>query len=86
MGSSCTSTLERPYLPRTQVFTDSLNPGAAGSALYAIAGLPVSGLTVLQQACGSINRDFPEQEKELRELSGGLPARCADKSRMAATP
>ena len=65
---NCISTLKKAYHPR-QVFTDSLNP----APLEALAGRLQGCLyraDMLQQECEALLVDFPEQEKELREVVG----------------
>lgn len=67
---NCISTLKRPYHPRP-VFTDSLNP----APLEALAGRLQGCLyraDMLQQECEALLVDFPEQEKELPELSAWI--------------
>lgn len=57
-------------ITRAQVFTDSLNPApleagrAAAGCLYRA--------DKLQETCEALLIDFPEQEKELRELSAWI--------------
>ncbi|MDU1271459.1 MAG: lipoate--protein ligase LplA [Escherichia coli] len=60
--------VEKGHITRAQVFTDSLNP----APLEALAGRLQGGLyraDMLQQECEALLVDFPDQEKELRELS-----------------
>ena len=59
------------HITRAQVFTDSLNP----APLEALAGRLQGCLyraDMLQQECEALLVDFPEQEKELRELSAWM--------------
>ena len=63
--------VEKGHITRTQVFTDSLNP----APLEALAGRLQGCLyraDMLQQECEALLVDFPEQEKELRELSAWI--------------
>ena len=63
--------VEKGHITRTQVFTDSLNP----APLEALAGRLQGCLyraDMLQQECDALLVDFPEQEKELRELSAWI--------------
>ncbi|SUH39893.1 lipoate-protein ligase A [Salmonella enterica subsp. enterica] len=63
--------VEKGVITRAQVFTDSLNP----APLEALAGRLQGCLyraDMLQQACEALLIDFPEQEKELRELSAWI--------------
>ena len=60
--------VEKGHITRAQVFTDSLNP----APLEALAGRLQGCLyraDMLQQECEALLVDFPDQEKELRELS-----------------
>lgn len=63
--------VEKGHITRAQVFTDSLNP----APLEALAGRLQGCLyraDMLQQECEALLVDFPEQEKELRELSAWI--------------
>ncbi len=63
--------VEKGHITRAQVFTDSLNP----APLEALAGRLQGCLyraDMLQQECEALLVDFPEQEKELRELSAWM--------------
>lgn len=63
--------MEKGHITRAQVFTDSLNP----APLEALAG-SLQGCLYradrLQQECEALIGDFPQQEKELRELSAWI--------------
>ena len=63
--------VEKGHITRTQVFTDSLNPAPLEALATRLQGCPYRA-DVLQQACEALIVDFPEQEKELRELSGWI--------------
>lgn len=66
--------VEKGHITRAQVFTDSLNP----APLEALAGRLQGCLyraDMLQQECEALLVDFPEQEKELRELSAWIAGR-----------
>ncbi|EKB0248641.1 TPA: lipoate--protein ligase LplA [Escherichia coli] len=63
--------VEKGHITRAQVFTDSLNP----APLEALAGRLQGCLyraDMLQQECEALLVDFPEQEKELPELSAWI--------------
>jgi lipoate-protein ligase A len=63
--------VEKGHITRAQVFTDSLNP----APLEALAGRLQGCLyraDRLQQECEALIGDFPQQEKELRELSAWI--------------
>ncbi|HCL5071303.1 TPA: hypothetical protein N2F43_000517 [Salmonella enterica] len=51
-----------------QIFTDSLNPAPLEALAERLQGCQYR-VEVLQQACDALRVDFPEQEKELPELS-----------------
>lgn len=59
--------VEKGHITRAQVFTDSLNP-APLEALGRLQGC-LYRADMLQQECEALLVDFPDQEKELRELS-----------------
>jgi hypothetical protein len=76
--------VEKGHITRTQVFTDSLNPApleALAARCRAVSIGRICCSRSVKRWCG-----FPGAGKELRSCRRGLPARCADKSRMAATP
>lgn len=60
--------VEKGYITRTQVFTDSLNPAPLEALAVRLQGC-LYRADRLQQACEALLTDFPEQEKALRELS-----------------
>ncbi|MFA1646918.1 MAG: lipoate protein ligase C-terminal domain-containing protein, partial [Enterobacteriaceae bacterium] len=60
--------VEKGHITRTQVFTDSLNPAPLEALAARLQGC-LYRADILQQACDALLGDFPEQEKELRELS-----------------
>lgn len=60
--------VEKGYITRTQVFTDSLNPAPLKRWQYVCKDC-LYRADRLQQACEALLTDFPEQEKALRELS-----------------
>ncbi|MNP61075.1 Lipoate-protein ligase A [compost metagenome] len=60
--------VERGVITRAQVFTDSLNPAPLEALAARLQGC-LYRAECLQQACDALVADFPEQEKELRELS-----------------
>ncbi|MEK0166354.1 lipoate--protein ligase LplA [Pseudescherichia vulneris] len=60
--------VERGHISRAQIFTDSLNPAPLEALAASLQGCPYRAAR-LQQACDALIGDFPEQERELRELS-----------------
>ena len=63
--------VEKGHITRTQVFTDSLNPAPLEALAARLQGC-LYRADRLQQACDALRGDFPEQEKELRELSAWI--------------
>lgn len=63
--------VEKGHITRTQVFTDSLNPAPLEALGVRLQGC-LYRADMLQQACDALIVDFPEQEKELRELSAWI--------------
>ena len=63
--------VEKGHITRTQVFTDSLNPAPLEALAARLQGCPYRA-DMLQQECEALFVDFPEQEKELRELSAWI--------------
>ncbi|WP_312981795.1 lipoate--protein ligase LplA [Atlantibacter sp.] len=60
--------VERGYITRTQVFTDSLNPAPLEALAKRLQGC-VYQASALKQACETLIIDFPEQEKALRDVA-----------------
>ncbi|MDU5319759.1 MAG: lipoate--protein ligase LplA [Escherichia coli] len=60
--------VEKGHITRAQVFTDSLNPAPLETLAGRLQGC-LYRADMLQQECEALLVDFPEQEKELRELS-----------------
>lgn len=60
--------VEKGHITRTQVFTDSLNPAPLEALADRLKGCLYRSI-LLQQECETLIYTFPEQEKELRELS-----------------
>ncbi|MDU7155751.1 MAG: lipoate--protein ligase LplA [Enterobacter sp.] len=60
--------VEKGHITRTQVFTDSLNPAPLEALAARLQGC-LYRADMLQQECDALIGDFPEQEKELRDLS-----------------
>lgn len=60
--------VEKGCITRAQVFTDSLNPTPLEALAERLQGCQYRA-EALQQACDALRVDFPEQEKELQELS-----------------
>ncbi|WP_366542847.1 lipoate protein ligase C-terminal domain-containing protein, partial [Salmonella enterica] len=54
-----------------QVFTDSLNPAPLEALAGRLQGCQYRA-DKLQETCEALLIDFPEQEKELRELSAWI--------------
>ncbi len=63
--------VEKGVITRVQVFTDSLNPAPLEALAERLQGC-LYRADMLQQACEALLVDFPEQEKELRELSAWI--------------
>ena len=63
--------VEKGHITRTQVFTDSLNPGPLEALAARLQGC-LYRADMLQQECDALIGDFPEQENELRELSAWI--------------
>lgn len=63
--------VEKGHITRAQIFTDSLNPAPLETLAERLQGCQYRA-EVLQQACSALRLDFPEQEKELRELSAWI--------------
>jgi lipoate-protein ligase A len=63
--------VEKGHITRTQVFTDSLNPAPLEALAARLQGCLYRS-DMLQQQCETLIADFPEQEKELRELSAWI--------------
>jgi lipoate-protein ligase A len=63
--------VEKGHITRTQVFTDSLNPAPLEALAARLQGCLYRS-DMLQQQCETLTADFPEQEKELRELSAWI--------------
>ncbi len=63
--------VEKGLITRAQVFTDSLNPAPLEALASRLQGC-LYRADRLQQECEALLADFPEQEKELRELSAWL--------------
>lgn len=63
--------VEKGVITRAQVFTDSLNPAPLEALAERLQGC-LYRADMLQQACEALLVDFPEQEKELRELSAWI--------------
>lgn len=60
--------VEKGHITRTQVFTDSLNPAPLEALANRLQGC-VYQANALKQQCETLIIDFPEQEKELREVA-----------------
>ena len=60
--------VEKGHITRTQVFTDSLNPAPLEALAARLQGC-LYRADMLQQEFDALIGDFPEQEKELRDLS-----------------
>ncbi|WP_227318338.1 lipoate--protein ligase LplA [Cedecea davisae] len=60
--------VEKGHITRTQMFTDSLNPAPLEALADRLKGCLYRSI-LLQQECETLIYTFPEQEKELRELS-----------------
>ena len=60
--------VEKGHITRTQVFTDSLNPAPLEALAARLQGC-LYRADILQQECDALLGDFPQQERELRELS-----------------
>lgn len=60
--------VEKGHITRTQVFTDSLNPAPLEALANRLQGC-VYQANVLKQQCETLIVDFPEQEKELRDVA-----------------
>lgn len=65
--------VEKGHVSRSQLFTDSLNPAPLEALALRLQGASYRS-DVLQQACESLIPEFPEQEKELREVAGWIAA------------
>ena len=63
--------VEKGHITRTQMFTDSLNPAPLEALADRLKGCLYRSI-LLQQECETLIYTFPEQEKELRELSGWI--------------
>ncbi|HKN03009.1 MAG TPA: lipoate--protein ligase LplA [Buttiauxella sp.] len=63
--------VEKGHITRTQIFTDSLNPAPLEALAARLQGCLYRS-EMLQQQCETLIADFPEQEMELRELSGWI--------------
>jgi len=60
--------VEKGHITRTQVFTDSLNPAPLEALAARLQGC-LYHADSLQQACEALWVDFPDHERELRDLS-----------------
>ncbi len=60
--------MEKGHITRTQVFTDSLNPAPLEALAAGLQGC-LYHADSLQQACEALWVDFPDHERELRDLS-----------------
>ncbi|WP_312973987.1 lipoate--protein ligase LplA [Atlantibacter sp.] len=60
--------VEKGHITRTQVFTDSLNPAPLEALANRLQGC-VYQANALKQQCETLIIDFPEQEKELRDVA-----------------
>ncbi|WP_313079942.1 lipoate--protein ligase LplA [Atlantibacter sp.] len=60
--------VEKGHITRTQVFTDSLNPAPLEALANRLQGC-VYQANALKQQCETLIVDFPEQEKELRDVA-----------------
>ncbi|MFO4770171.1 lipoate protein ligase C-terminal domain-containing protein, partial [Salmonella enterica subsp. enterica serovar Stanley] len=58
-------------ITRAQAFTDSLNPAPLEALAERLQGC-LYRADKLQETCEALLVDFPEQEKELRELSAWI--------------
>lgn len=58
-------------ITRAQAFTDSLNPAPLEALAERLQGC-LYRADKLQETCEALLIDFPEQEKELRELSAWI--------------
>ncbi|EHC63655.1 Lipoate-protein ligase A, partial [Salmonella enterica subsp. enterica serovar Inverness str. R8-3668] len=63
--------VEKGVITRAQVFTDSLNPAPLEALAERLQGC-LYRADKLQETCEALLIDFPEQEKELRELSAWI--------------
>lgn len=63
--------VEKGHITRTQMFTDSLNPAPLEALADRLKGCLYRSI-LLQQECETLIYTFPEQEKELRELSAWI--------------
>jgi len=63
--------VERGHITRTQIFTDSLNPAPLEALAARLQGCLYRS-DMLQQQCETLIADFPEQERELREVSAWI--------------
>ena len=60
--------VEKGHITRTQVFTDSLNPAPLEALANRLQGC-VYQANALKQECETLIIDFPDQEKELRDVA-----------------
>ncbi|WP_079839257.1 lipoate--protein ligase LplA, partial [Salmonella enterica] len=63
--------VEKGVITRAQAFTDSLNPAPLEALAERLQGC-LYRADKLQETCEALLVDFPEQEKELRELSAWI--------------
>jgi lipoate-protein ligase A len=63
--------VEKGHITRTQLFTDSLNPAPLEALALRLQGTLYRS-EVLQQECEALIAEFPEQEKELREMTNWI--------------
>ena len=63
--------VEKGRISRSQLFTDSLNPAPLEALALRLQGALYRS-DILQQQCESLIAEFPEQEKELRELASWI--------------
>ncbi|MCL7704155.1 lipoate--protein ligase LplA, partial [Enterobacter kobei] len=63
--------VEKGHITRTQIFTDSLNPAPLEALASRLQGC-VYRPDMLQHVCDGLLEHYPEQERELRELSAWI--------------
>jgi len=63
--------VEKGHITRTQLFTDSLNPAPLEALALRLQGTLYRS-EILQQECEALIAEFPEQEKELREMANWI--------------
>ncbi|GKX57968.1 lipoate--protein ligase LplA [Leminorella grimontii] len=63
--------VEKGRISRTQLFTDSLNPAPLEALAERLQGCQYQS-EALKKCCDEVAVDFPEQAKELAELSGWM--------------